>query len=63
LDKAVDLVFEPFGEKNDIHSRGLGLIKTNFRQFIGLLNGQVTCNGEVVKVTNKIGLFEIHKSL
>jgi hypothetical protein len=27
------------------------------------LNGQVTCNGEVVKVTNKIGLFEIHKSL
>jgi hypothetical protein len=62
-DDRVHLWFKPLGEKDDVHSRGFGKIKTNFRQFFGEYTGHVSCNGKKIKLEKFIGLFEIHKAM
>jgi hypothetical protein len=61
-EKTIDLDFKPFGQTDDVHNRGLGLIKTNFHQFFGEYTGFITCNQRKIQI-KCLGLFELHKSL
>jgi hypothetical protein len=62
-DKRLYLHFEPIGQKSDVNSRALGLIKTNFHQFFGYYTGYITVNNKQFKLPKFLGLFELHKAL
>ncbi|MDR0545865.1 MAG: DUF2804 domain-containing protein [Mycoplasmataceae bacterium] len=62
-DKRVELSFSILGEKADVKSRGFGAIKTNFHQYIGTFNGYIHINKKKQKISNVLGILEMHKSL
>ncbi|MDR0739304.1 MAG: DUF2804 domain-containing protein [Mycoplasmataceae bacterium] len=62
-DERIHLYFEPLGQKSDVKSRGLGLIKTNFHHFFGIYNGHITYNNQKINLPKFLGFFEMHKAL